>query len=103
MLGQITGLNISGSLTTPPVQPTYTWTHDPIAQWYQVQLNSTSGVVFNTWYEVGNGLTCSATCSITPAVALNNGNYTWWVQGYNAVGTSAWSAGDTFTVAIPAP
>lgn len=100
---QPTGLAESGSLVTPPVQPTYTWNHDPNTTWYQVQLNGPSGTVFVKWYEVGNGLTCTSTCSITPTGALSNGAHTWWVQGYNNVGMGLWSTGDTFTVAVPPP
>jgi hypothetical protein len=98
-----TGLTTSGSLTTPPVQPTYTWTHDPNTSWYQLYVSNASGVVIQTWYEVGVGLTCTSTCSIQPPTTLANGNYNWWVQGWNSVGTSAWSNTANFTVNAPAP
>jgi hypothetical protein len=40
----------------------------------------------------------TGTCSLTPATSLNPGAATFWVQAWNTLGYSAWSAPRAFTV-----
>lgn len=99
-----TDLATAGSLTTPPIAPAYTWTHDANTTHYHLVINDASGTIFDTWYTVGDTVICDTTCSVTPDLALANDNYQMWIQGWNAAaGYGAWSAPTNYTVAVPAP
>lgn len=101
---QPTGLDTEGSLVSAPVVPAFEWAHDSASSWYLLQLNGPSGTLINRWFEVGNTVICSSTCSVSPNVTLSNGAYQWWVQGWNEVAKAgAWSATANFAVAVPAP
>ena len=95
---------VSPSGTISTTTPTYTWNAVSTATWYllQVNVNTPNHSVIYQWYtaaEVG----CSSgtgTCSITPATALLNGAYTWWVLTNNTAGDGTWSSGMTCTVSV---
>ena len=78
--------------------PTYSWNAVAGAEDYYLWVNNTAGVpVLQSWYAATQA--CSGeTCSVTPAVSLERGDHTWWVQARNASGTGPWSAGMGFTV-----
>ena len=98
--GAATLTSPSGSVATN--NPTYTWNEVSGASWYYLWVNGPSGNIFKQWYTAAqagcNGTTCSV-AGVTPG--LGTGNYTWWVQTYNAAGSGPWSDGKTFTPAIP--
>jgi hypothetical protein len=59
-------------------------------------------LVLDQWYEVGNGITCASQCSINRT--LSNGNFTWWIRGWNAGGGyGVWGLEGVFTVNVPPP
>jgi uncharacterized repeat protein (TIGR03803 family) len=82
-----------GSLSAP----TYTWTMVSAATAYYLWVNNSSGTpVLQTLYSPS---VCGATtCSVTPAVALSSGTYTWWVETSNPAGYGPWSSPLTFLV-----
>lgn len=97
------------SLTAPTgtiedATPTYSWTAQANAQWYQLYVNGPSGNVINTWY-TASAVGCSAgtgTCSITHATTLAVGAHQWWVNAWSPY-ASAWSSQGNFTLAIDLP
>ena len=104
------GLTTQGSLTQYPVTPTLQWNHtDQDFSWYNVVVWKDNTVYLNGWYEVGNGITCNATCTLDPAYTqpLLNGTYNWYVQPYHPVHGAApftlRSEFANFDVNIPAP
>ena len=104
-------LETVGSLSEYPVTPTLQWNHDPSYTWYNVVMwhDDNNSVPLNQWYEVGNTITCTATCSIDPTYAqtLLNGVYNWYVQPYDPIHGAApfslRSETNEFEVTIPAP
>ena len=101
---QPTGLNNTGNMTSLPLSVTYEWNHDNKAIWYRLYAMNNSGYVLDEWYQVGVDITCTNTCTINPASVLpTNGNYQWWLIGWNTYGYGTWSLGASFTVNVPAP
>lgn len=94
-----TGLDVTNTGTVPAT-PTFEWDHSGSTSWYEFYLSDANGVVLNQWFEVGNGVTCGGTCTLTPALSLPAGEYQWWVRGWNAnSGNGPWNAvADNFTV-----
>ena len=96
------GLTTTGSLTQPPVTPIFTWDRDENVLWYQIYVDGPSGNVMNSWHEAN--LVCDlSTCSVPSSSELANGNYQWWVGGWNSVGQTWNTVVATFTVNVPAP
>ena len=96
-----TPVSPSGTIVT--TTPTYTWNAVPTASDYYLWVSDSSGVKIQTWYtatQAGCG-TGTGNCSVTPVTTLNPGVGQWWVQARNAVGSSPWSAGMSFTIQIP--
>lgn len=85
---------ITGRSITPHADGsvTFQWTEDTNASGYNLVLvgpaGSTPGSVLGT---VGNEVTCAAgTCSRTVPLSTN-GNWAWYLAGFNAGGTGPWS------------
>jgi len=70
---------------------------------YQLAVNDSTGARIRQWYSAeacgcGSG---TGTCSVTPAISLNSGFASWWVQTSNSKGSSPWSAVKFFTIQNP--
>jgi len=96
-----TGLNVTGSLTTAPVKPTYHWTHDNIATWYLLVINGPSGTIHGQWYAASTLGCSSGTCSLQPDLTLSNGWYAWTVTGHKDGVSGSTSDASWFQVAVP--
>ncbi len=95
----------SGNVAT--AKPAYVWNAVPEASWYQLWVNDSingNGKI-KIWVTAAQagcaGFT--ATCSVTPSVALSSGPAQWWVQTYNETGYGPWSEGMSFYVAVGGP
>ena len=97
--GKASLISPSGTVTTAAV--TYTWNAVATATWYQLWVGDSGGTArIQSWYTAA-GTGCASgtgTCSVTPAVALTNGAYTWWIQTWNDYGYGPWSDGMSFTL-----
>ncbi len=85
---------------------TYTWKQVKTATWYYLWINDSSGKIFTKWYtanEAGCVGFLGVICQIKPAISLEAGQYTWWIQTWNPIGYGPWSEGMTFTLKIPPP
>lgn len=92
--GAVTLLSPTGILSTG--RPTYEWTKDPVAAFYHLVVNTSSGsTVLSRWYRASE--LSGATCSVTPLETLGPGSYTWRIQALNCEG-SAWSEVLAFVV-----
>lgn len=99
--GQATLVSPTGSICSNT--PTYTWNTVPGATYYYLWVNNSSGTaVHQQWYEASAVVT-GATASVTPAVTLPGGSYTWWIQTWNSLGYGAWSPGMNFTLPTGPP
>jgi hypothetical protein len=79
-----------GDFYDGPANVTFTWEHcGPEVTWYHLYVSS-DWYIYDHWYEVGNGVTCSTNCSVTVS-GLPDGIYDWWIQGWNSAGTGPWS------------
>ena len=97
-LGKTTLLSPSG--ITTETTPSYSWDAVSNSTWYYLWVNDASGNIIKKWY-TASALGCASgeqTCSITPTAVLSTGDYTWWVQTYNAAENGAWSNGLNFTI-----
>jgi hypothetical protein len=87
-------------------KPIYNWNAVFDSTWYylwvsRVNVNGSLTTVHTKWYTSAEA--CAAgTCSITPDVALNAGNYRWWIQTWNEAGYGPWSNSMDFTPTVPA-
>jgi hypothetical protein len=87
----------SGTIGT--ATPTYTWTAREGVDSYQIWVgNATTNPVYQ-WYTAaaancGSG---TGTCSVTPAVSLAPGSYSFTVKGGNASGNGPWAPANSFT------
>ncbi len=81
--------------------PTFEWEQVPGATWFYLWINGPTGVVLKQWYPVYSACN-GGTCSVTPSTPLAGGDYTWWIQPWNAAGTGRWSAPMTFHAASSA-
>ena len=99
----------SGSINSDT--PTYSWDAVASSTWYYLWVDGPSGNVIKQWYTAaqagcGGG---TGTCSVTPALytgdatELADGDYRWWVQTFNDVGTGPWSAREDFNVLTSVP
>ncbi len=86
-----------GSITE--TTPRYVWDEVETATWYYLWVNGPSGVaVHKKWYKTIDVCDGMGRCQLSPALNLELGNHTWWVQTWNEVGYGAWSEGMDFTV-----
>ncbi len=101
--GKATLSDPSGTSSTN--QPTYTWSAVPGSTWYYLWVNGPSGNVIQQWYTAAQAGCASGTgtCSVTPAITLDAGSHTWWIQTWNDIGTGPWSNAMTFTAPQPIP
>lgn len=93
--------------------PTYTWTlNSGSAMWYELYIaRADSGeVMHQQWYQTGNCPTKPCIRSVTPQIELLDGNYVWYVRGWNQAGyttggpnNSGWAGAMNFTVDSNAP
>jgi hypothetical protein len=74
------------------------WSHDSNTTWYEVYVSGAGGQIIDRWYEVGVGITCSSTCTLTLPETFAVDDYTFWVRGWNASGYSEWTAAQNFNV-----
>jgi Zn-dependent metalloprotease len=90
----------SPSGTTSDNTPTYSWNAVPLATWYYLWVNDSTGNRIQKWYRASD-VNCaggSGTCSVTPGTALAQGAGRSWVQTWNPVGYGPWSAAKPYTV-----
>jgi hypothetical protein len=108
--GEITRNGPNGSVNAPAV--TFTWQHDPSAEWYRVFVSGGRDQWFAATDAIGNpfgydGVCGGSTCTVPASVHnwwFGNGNYTWWIAGYNSSGLGAWSStGMNFSLNLPTP
>jgi len=84
--------------------PTYRWSVVSCATWYQLWINDSTGNRLAQWYTAEEVGADAGECSLTPDVALNLGNVTWWVRAWNATeGNGPWSAATEFNVPMLTP
>ena len=79
--------------------PDYQWEETGGATWYRLKVDEQGGSnVIYTWYQVGNGVTCTGgSCTLNPNTVLPNVTYDWTVQPWtNSAG--AWYSAFSFTV-----
>ena len=92
--------------------PEFIWNEDIIATWYQISVKNTAtgtSTLIKQWYEIEDNesefsqATCSGgKCSAVLSTALEPGDYTWQVKGYNEeYGPGDWSEEKSFTIDIP--
>jgi hypothetical protein len=92
------------SVTTDTLTPRYLWSASPGATSYELIVQNTAGVAANLTVTSEVAHCPSGSCDITPPGALTNGaTYNWFVRATNNLGTSAWSAPNTFTVSAIGP
>lgn len=105
MPAQPTGLTTLGDLTSAPVIPEFQWAHDEHSDWYNIYITGANGVILDQWYDVnGADISCDeSVCTVSPNIDFSNGNYSWWVMGWNPQGNGEWSDVANFTVDLPAP
>ena len=97
-----TGLANSGNLTSIPVDVAYHWNHDGKALWYHLYATNNVGYVLDLWFDAS--IICTNICTGNPTdLVPANGDYQWWVVGWNDYGLGEWSLSDTFTVNVPTP
>jgi hypothetical protein len=98
--GRATLLSPSGS--TKEKTPTYAWNAVEGATMYQLYVEGPSGTLIEQWYDADT-ITTGDTCSVTPDVQLQEGNYFWEIQTRNDVGYGNWSTALQFSVAATLP
>ncbi len=91
---------VSPTIAAETRTPTYTWNEGSDATQYYLWVDGPSGNVFEGWYEA-SAICMWGSCSVTPAVTLADGDYTWRVQTRNETGDGPWSDSMTFNVALP--
>jgi hypothetical protein len=93
-------LSPSGRIRTNT--PTFTWNTIGSATMYYLLVQNFSGTaVVQQWYA---SAACGAsTCSVTPAVVLSRGAYTWWVGTWNSSGYGPLSSSLAFFRGSSAP
>jgi hypothetical protein len=99
----VTLISPTGMITD--TTPTYSWNAVSNSSWYYLWVNDSTGTPIKTWYTAAQVGCTSGTgvCSVTPSVALANGNATWWIQTWNSVATGPWSSAMNFNVAATPP
>jgi hypothetical protein len=99
--GKVTLISPSGEISTNT--PAYVWTADPLATWYLLWVNDSTGNKIGTWItpEQAGCSSGTGTCTVSPGTVLAPGSGTWWVQTYGSNGYGPWSDGMAFTVPAP--
>lgn len=107
--GVITKTAPTANATLTNLNTTFSWQSNANATKYELYITGPNGFASDQVYVVGAGVTCSSTCSLNRALP-ENGTYTWYVRGGNAVGWGLWNAGQpadyggvAFTVNMPVP
>ena len=93
---------LSPSGTIDETTPTFTWNAVEGATMYLLYVEGSSGTVIEQWYDADT-ITTGDTCSVTPDVQLQEGNYFWEIQTRNDVGYGNWSSALQFSVAATEP
>jgi hypothetical protein len=94
---------VSPSGTISETSPTYIWNRVSEATWYRLFVREgNAGSVHDAWYQASE-VTSDSTCLVTPEIALDLGEHTWWVQTWNANGYGPWSEGLDFMVSTGSP
>jgi len=91
---------ISPSGTIKNSAPTYKWKAVSGATYYQLWVNDSTGKKIKRWYRAAS-VGCQSgvgNCSITPNIALANGNGTWKIRTWSNRKYGAWSASKSFKV-----
>jgi hypothetical protein len=85
--------------------PVFNWMTDENAHWFNVAVfDDEDHTLLNTWYERDAGVNCPAdACSLDSELNLLNGTYRWQVRAWGPGGTSNWTAGATFNLALAPP
>ena len=83
-------------------RPTYQWNALANADRYELAVFTAAATsVSQTYTAAEAGAPAgTGTCSVTPATALANAEYSWHVRAINAAGTGPWSATGTFDVVV---
>ena len=70
----------TGSSSAITITPTFKWAASP-AQWIQLQVASSRGIVFFKWFDA---TICTAdNCTVKPDMLLLPDNYTWWINTWS--------------------
>ena len=75
-------------------QPSFAWSAGNLATWYYLWINKEGQSYYHQWLQ---------STAFTPYWDLAAGNYTWWVQTWNANGYGFWSGATSFTLVGSAP
>jgi hypothetical protein len=96
--GPATLVSPSGTITED--MPTYTWNAVETSTWYYLWVEDGSGNTFKKWYTAESAGCPAGTgnCSVTPALALPDGDCQWRIQTWNSYGYGPWSTVMLFTV-----
>jgi hypothetical protein len=94
-----------GAISSPTLNPTYTWSKVDGAVLYAVavfDLSTSALKIFESFSAAGCGAsTCSATPMGAGATLTNGGTYGWFVAAVNYAGVSPWSSGAAFILFAP--
>lgn len=97
------------TLNNPNGDPTFTWQNMSEFPWYELYVGNASGQIYNFWYE--SATQCSGlptNCSVNPiqqnnAVPLVDGDYQWYVRGWNETSYGIWSGPIAFKLDATPP
>ena len=98
--GMATLLSPSG--TTDETASAFAWNAVEGATMYLLYVEGPSGTVIEQWYDADT-ITTGDTCSVTPDLYLQEGNYFWEIQAKNDVGYGNWSTALQFSVVAAEP
>ncbi|MDX1991980.1 MAG: kelch repeat-containing protein [bacterium] len=94
------GLAVNGTMTTPPVMPTFQWSHDPYATQYEVWIGTADyATTAHSQWHAASTICSGEVCTLAPGVTFPNGEFIFHVRAANNVNLSEWSAGAGFTPA----
>jgi hypothetical protein len=82
--------------------PAFTWNAVEGATMYLLYVEGPSSAVIEQWYDADT-ITTGDTCSVTPDLYLQDGDYFWEIQTRNDVGYGNWSTALQFSVAAAEP
>jgi uncharacterized protein (TIGR02145 family)/uncharacterized repeat protein (TIGR02543 family) len=96
---------IAPSGTVNELFNSFDWEKDEAATWYKIFIqNSDQSYKFTQWYEIEDNsnnfpeASCAEQiCSVSLNDELAEGDYTWWVRGWNEAGNGPWSDGMDFS------
>jgi hypothetical protein len=77
--------------------PTYVWDLLETASWYYLWVDGPAGHVLDQWYKAKDVCTLTG-CEVTPDLPLGDGDYHWWLRGWNLYGNGPWSVRTDFTL-----